>query len=121
MGETRSASSGVPTHAIGPWRRIWRRYRKRKLAMAGLGLVGVMLLIGFLAPVIANKNEHPLLCKYDGRIYAPALKELTWTIPGMRYVLPKAQPFSLVTFDLHKRIKPERGDWAIWTPIPHGP
>ena len=105
----------------GPWFQIWKRYRQRKLAMAGLSLVSLMLIIGFLAPVLANKDEHPLLCRYDGKIQAPALKELTWNVPGMKYVLPKSQPFSQVTFNLRKRMKPERGDWAIWSPIPHGP
>ena len=108
-------------HAQGPWRQVWRRYRQSTTAMAGLALVAAMLLIGFLAPVLANPSEHPLLCRYDGKLYAPAIKELAWNFPGGKKLLPNSPPFNLVTFDLSRRIKPERGDWAIYTPVPYGP
>lgn len=111
--------AGKGYRPIGYWRRAWRTYRKSKVGLVGLSIVVLLGVVGLFAPVIAN--DQPLLAKYDGQLYYPALKELIWTIPGGKRVLPKKKPFSLVTFDWEKRLKPERGDWVLRTPVPHGP
>jgi peptide/nickel transport system permease protein len=98
---------------------VWHRYRKSALGLLGLWLVVFLGFLALFAPLLAN--DHPILCKYDGKLYTPALKEFVWTIPGMRQLLPKSNPFNLVTFDFERRLDPERGDWALRTPIPHGP
>jgi peptide/nickel transport system permease protein len=106
---------------MGPWHEVSRQFRRSKSGMAGLFLVVFFLLIGFFAPVLANGSEHPLICRYDGKLYAPAIKELFWNVPGGKYVLPNAAPFSQVTFNFRKRMKAERGDWGLMTPVPYGP
>ena len=107
--------------AVGLWRQAWRRFRRVRAGMAGLSVVVLLLLIGLLAPVLANGSGHPLLCRYDGAIYAPAAKELVWLVPGGKWLFPKSPPFNLVTFDFERRFQPARGDWAVRTPVRYGP
>ncbi len=99
--------------------RAWRIYRKSKAGMFGLAVVVFVGLIGLLAPVVSN--DDPLVAKYDGTLYFPAIKELVWTVPFGKKFFPKKKPFSLVTFNFEKKIQPDRGDWSIRTPVPHGP
>jgi peptide/nickel transport system permease protein len=98
---------------------VWRKFRQSRLGMLGLWLVIFLATLALLAPALANR--HPLVCSYDGKLYFPALRELTWIIPGGKQLLPKSNPFNLVTFDFDRRMNPERGDWALRTPIPYGP
>ena len=100
-------------------RMVWRRYRHSRLGILGLWLVALLGLVALTAPLVAN--DHPLVCRYDGKLYFPALKEFFWSIPGGKQILPKSKPFNLVTFDFQRRMQPERGDWAVRTPIPYGP
>lgn len=102
-------------------RLAWRRYRRSGLGMFALAIVILLLLVGLLAPALANEHEHPLACRYDGELHFPALVELVWNIPGARHVVTKSNPFNLVTFNARKSLKPARGDWAIWTPVKWSP
>jgi len=111
----------VEKKAAGPWRLAWRRYRKHRPGLAGLAIVVALLLVALLAPVLANESEHPLVVRYDGQLSFPALVEMTWVVPGARQLLPKGEPFNQVTFNVKKRLQPERGDWAIFSPVPYGP
>ncbi|MDP6667584.1 MAG: ABC transporter permease [Dehalococcoidia bacterium] len=36
----------------GHWRNVWRRFRRRRLALAGLVIISIIYLLGILAPVI---------------------------------------------------------------------
>lgn len=116
VGEEKAKDGFKPE---GYWRRAWRSYRRSKAGLFGLAIVVAMGLVGLLAPVLAN--DQPLVAKYDGELYYPALKELAWTLPGMSKVLPKKKPFNLVTFNFERRARADRGDWAIYPPVPHGP
>lgn len=53
---------------------VWRRVRKDKLAMAGLSVVVALILISFLSPIIANNK--PIVMRWDGKQYYPAVMEL---------------------------------------------
>ena len=53
------------------WRESWRRFRKRKLAVAALAFVVALMAIAVAAPLIAGTK--PIVCKYKGRIYFPAM------------------------------------------------
>jgi peptide/nickel transport system permease protein len=55
----------------GFWAEAWRRFRRRKLAMTALLFVGFLALVGIFAPAIVGTK--PLVCKYKGKIYFPAL------------------------------------------------
>jgi len=49
------------------WRLVWRQFRKRRMAMAALGFVLLILGIGLIAPFLAQ--ERPLYLVKDGRTY----------------------------------------------------
>ena len=90
VAEAETTGWEAPTRGFkleGYWHRAWRLYRKSKAGLFGLAIVVVMGLVGLLAPVLAN--DQPLIAKYDGELYYPALKELTWTMPGVSKILPK--------------------------------
>ncbi|RIK72743.1 MAG: ABC transporter permease [Planctomycetota bacterium] len=65
------AASDVPLGASpGFWREAWRRFRRRKLAMAALLFVAALTLVAICAPLIVG--TRPIVCQYKGRIYFPA-------------------------------------------------
>ncbi|MBI3464728.1 MAG: ABC transporter permease [Planctomycetes bacterium] len=55
----------------GFWAEAWRRFRRRKLAMLALIYVGFLVLVAIFAPAIAGTK--PVMCKYQGQIYFPAM------------------------------------------------
>ncbi len=60
-----------PPASRGFWAEAWRRYRKRKLALVALGYVALMGLVALFSPAIAGTK--PIVCKYKGSLYFPAL------------------------------------------------
>lgn len=55
----------------GFWSEAWSRFRRRKLAMISLAFVGFLTLVAIFAPAIAGTK--PIVCKYKGKIYFPAM------------------------------------------------
>ena len=55
----------------GFWGEAWARFRRRKLAMISLAFVGLLTLVAIFAPAIAGTK--PIVCKYKGKIYFPAM------------------------------------------------
>ncbi|MFQ6609332.1 MAG: hypothetical protein ACE5D7_00890 [Fidelibacterota bacterium] len=49
------------------------QYRKNKLALVGFYLVIFLFIVAMIADFLAN--DKPLLCKYEGNLYSPVLKE----------------------------------------------
>jgi ABC-type dipeptide/oligopeptide/nickel transport system permease subunit len=41
------------SHAAGPWRELWRRFRKDRVAMTGLAFVVLVILVAVVAPLVA--------------------------------------------------------------------
>ncbi|MCA9771504.1 MAG: ABC transporter permease [Myxococcales bacterium] len=93
-------------HAASPgyWRSVWREFRRRRLAMAGLGVVGMLFAVAILAPALAN--DRPVLARLDGRWYAPALIDHR-DLRG-RDLAPGALTLG-------------PGDRAWWPPVPYSP
>ncbi len=93
------------SHRLGA--EAWRQFRRRKLAMAALIYVGFLGVVALLAPAIAGTK--PVVCKYKGSYYFPALAYFneSWENPvffkdRFRKIYPK---------NLKKK-DPE--SWAIW-------
>ena len=105
--------------AAGRWWSVWRRFRKERLGVAGLVIVVFLLLVATLAPLLAN--DQPMLCRFDGSIYAPAVIDAVRNVPGASLIVQKRRPFRLATFDFKSEFDPERGDWAVWALVPFGP
>jgi peptide/nickel transport system permease protein len=55
----------------GFWGEAWVRFRRRKLAMTALAFVVLLGLVALFAPAIAGTK--PIVCKYKGHIYFPAM------------------------------------------------
>jgi len=77
MVETKNkkASDGAAPVSTKPgrgfWAETWLRFRRRKLAMAALVFVVFLALVALLSPAIVGTK--PLVVKYKGKIYFPAL------------------------------------------------
>jgi peptide/nickel transport system permease protein len=65
--QTDTASAG----SLGFWAETWLRFRRRKLAMIALAYVTLMAVVAVFAPAIAGTK--PVVCKYKGSIYFPAM------------------------------------------------
>ncbi|MCL5271095.1 MAG: ABC transporter permease [bacterium] len=117
--EREAAGGAIAGRPASFWRRIWRRYLRYPLGVAGLVTVGVMFVVAFGAPLLANKD--PLVCRYQGRIYFPAVIETIQNIPLAAWVVRKDLPFRRADFDFKDAYQPARGDWALWAPVHFGP
>lgn len=97
----------APTASRGFWAEAWLRFRRRKLAMTALLFVGFLGLVAVLSPAIAG--TRPIVCKYKGRLYFPAMAYFnpSWENPvfykdKFRRIYPK-------------NLKEKDPDsWAIW-------
>jgi peptide/nickel transport system permease protein len=93
--------------ARGFWTETWIRFRRRKLAMAALFYVCFLSAVAIFAPAIAGTK--PIVCKYKGNMYFPALGYLNpkWENPVFQKDrFRKRYPNNL------KEKDPE--SWAIW-------
>lgn len=93
--------------ARGFWAETWIRFQRRKLAMAALLYVCLLGFVTIFAPAIAGTK--PVVCKYKGKLYCPALGYLNprWENPVFQKDrFRKRYPKNL------KEKDPE--SWAIW-------
>lgn len=108
-----------PAKSPGFWRLACRRFGRYRLGMIGFYMVVLMFGVAFFAPMLANRQ--PIVCKYDGKIFFPGVVETIQNLPFASRVIRKSRPFRLATFNFKRSFDRERGDWAIWPPIPYGP
>ena len=96
----------VDTRSRGFWGEAWLRFRRRKLAMAALFCVGLLTIVAIAAPGIVGTK--PLVCKYKGKLYFPALGYYVsnWENPYLRTEVRLIYPANL------KKKDPE--SWALW-------
>jgi len=102
----------------GLGRETWRSFRRARGGIIGLVFLGAFLLVGLLAPALANKQ--PIACRYDGEWHFPAIIDCVPNIPLVGPLVEKDRPFRFKSFDFRRRFDPER-DWALHTPVPYGP
>lgn len=107
-----SATILAPTQSAatarrGFWWEVWRRFRSRKLSLFALLFVACLGLVAILSPAIAGTK--PIVCKYKGEYYFPALAYFNagWENPVFyRDRFRKIYP---------KNLKEKDPDsWAIW-------
>jgi peptide/nickel transport system permease protein len=85
------------------WRLVGRQFRKRRLAMGGLGLLGILLIIAISAPFLAG--DKPVHLVKGG---------VTYWFPNL------IQHRDLLHFDFGSWQRGP-GDWALYPPIPYAP
>lgn len=91
----------------GFWKGTWRQFRRRKLAMLALALVGFLSLVAIFSPAIAG--TRPIVCKYKGSLYFPCLGYFNpgWEHPVFQQdKFRRRYPANLTEKD--------PASWAIW-------
>lgn len=97
------------------WRTVWRRMRRNRRGTVGLLFVLLLVLVAFLSPLLAS--GQPIVCRYKGQLYFPAVVELFQSrTPGSHWI-NKASPFNLPQFDAKRELDPK--EFAIWPMIPY--
>lgn len=91
----------------GFWRETWKRFRHNKLALLALVYVAIMALVAIFSPAIVGTK--PIVCKYKGSIYFPALYyfDRNWENP-----IFKKDRFRFKYYDSLKTKDPD--SWAVW-------
>ena len=105
-------AAAVVVPAFSPGQRAWLRFKRNRIGVVSLRIVGVLLLLSLAAPLISN--EHPLLARYEGKLYVPILSNPPETaFDG---------DFDTATDWLDPLIKrrfAEPGNWALFTLNPY--
>jgi peptide/nickel transport system permease protein len=109
MSDTRVPSADVRSDkpSEGYWAQVWRRFRRRRLAMIALSFVIFLCLVALFAPVIAG--TRPIVCSYQGHIYFPFLKyyKRSWENPVFRK--------DRFRNDFYRNLKEkDPHSWAVW-------
>ena len=92
----------------GFWADVWRRFRKKPLAVIALIYVLLLALTAIFSPAIVGTK--PIVCKYKGSI----------SFPSLGYFYARWEDRMTVSQDLRKRYSPEKlnskdpESWAIW-------
>lgn len=87
----------------GYWRLVWRQFRRNRAALGALAMLGFLLLVAFLAPVLAN--DVPLYMVRAGKTY--------WLPYYINYP-------DLVNFDF-RAWEPGEGETILRALIPYSP
>lgn len=87
----------------GYWKLVWRQFRKRKLAVAGLCVVVLLGLVAVLTPLLAN--DVPL----------------AMVKAGETYILPAVFSYRALAGVDFSTWEPAEGEWAVRPPVPHSP
>jgi microcin C transport system permease protein len=129
-----AATAFTAPDRMTPGQRAWQRFRRNRLGLLSLRLVVAMLLVSVMAPLVSN--EHPLLARYHGQLYAPIVWNppetafggdfatgTEWHDPLIRqrfaepgnWVLQAPNPFSGSTIDFSNRVSnpapPSAANW----------
>lgn len=90
---------------------LWRNFKRDRLAVAALWVIGAMFAVSYLAPVIAN--DKPLYMRWEDRTYFPALADVFPFGWILRYPEIRALDYARVRVDASiPRVMP---------PVPYSP
>lgn len=90
---------------------IWHRIRRDRYAVTALLVVLMLLFVAYLAPILAN--DKPIVMRWQGRVYYPALAEVFPFHYFMKYDELRGMDFGTVRDDRAV---------AVWKPlIPYSP
>jgi peptide/nickel transport system permease protein len=102
----------------GFWAGVWHHFRRDPTAMAGLGVVLFLFFVAFSSNLLANSK--PLLMKYEGRIYAPALGD--YALIGGLFLPSHVARIDYQDFKDEEDLDRVAGlAWAVMPPIPFSP
>lgn len=112
-------SKGIPTSkpvkSPGFWRSVWREFRKNRRGLVALGFVVLLMLASLFSPLLAT--NQPIVCRYEGKLYFPAVVEIFQLRTDGRHWIEKSAPFNKPQFDAKTML--DEDDFAIWPLIPY--
>lgn len=91
------------------WAYVKRQFNKKKTAVVSLWIAGFLVVIALFAPFLAN--EKPLICKYNGEIRMPIVREYFSDLG----IVSLPNGFSSTNW------KELNYDFAIFPPVPYLP
>ncbi len=105
---------GVPGLHLSPGRRAWQRFRRNKLGFYSLVVFCTLVVLSLFAEVLST--DKPLVVRYEGQTYFPALRDYSEKTFGGDFETPAdyLDPF------IRERITGD-GNWALYAPNPYGP
>jgi microcin C transport system permease protein len=93
---------------LSPGQRAWRRFKRNRLGYLSFRVVLVLLAISIAAPPLSN--EHPLLARYQGKLYFPIL----FNPPETEFGGDSPTPTSWLDPSIQEKFS-EPGNWVIFT------
>ena len=94
---------------------VWRRLRRNRRGMAGLAFILLMAFISLFSPLLAS--NQPIICKYQGHWYFPAVVEIFQSRQTGPHWIEKSKPFNLPQFNAKKDLDPD--EFSLWPLIPY--
>lgn len=91
------------------WAYVKRQFAKKKTAVVSLYIAIFLGVVALLAPFLAN--EKPLVCKYQGEVYFPVLKDLAVS-SGIGKFAPQFQNVNWRKLEY---------DFVLFPPVPYLP
>ena len=106
FGKLRKSKKGMEEgdHSWSFRQQTWRAFRRNRLALWSLRLIGFLAFVALTADFLAN--DKPLYCKIEGETFLPVFRQyaidLGWSQPEARFVNTdwKEQPFDRVIWPL---------------------
>jgi len=102
-----------PTASVSYWKTVWRHFKKKRTAVAGLWVTLFLTLVAVLAPVLAN--DRPIAAFWNGRLVFPVFDE------GLRPENGTWKDLWNPNVFLFQRPLNAPGSWALWPPVPYSP
>jgi len=112
--KTLPAPTGLPGLHLSPGRRAWLRFRRNRLGFYSLVVFCTLVVLSLFAEVLST--DRPLVVRYEGQTYFPALRDYSEKTFGGDFETPAdyLDPF------IRERIT-GGGNWALYALNPYGP
>lgn len=102
-------------HSDSYWWIVWRRVCRNRRGLAGLAFVLFMVLIWIFSPLLAS--NQPIVCRYQGKLYFPALVEIFQSRSIGNHWIEKSPPFNKPQFNAKEQL--DSNEFALWPLIPY--
>lgn len=99
-------------------RYAWSQFRKNKVAVFSLFIIGLLVFIALFADLLAN--DQPLYVRYKGETYYPALTTIFKPNKKVTITDPETGKKEMLQFDIANWKQMKLGK-VIWPPIPYSP
>ncbi len=100
----------APAQSLGPWRRVWQRFRRHRRGYLSLWLFSILFVLSLGAELLAN--NRPLLVYYQHQLYLPLIHDYPETTFGGDFATNAdyTDPYVIAKIREH--------GWLLRAPIP---